>query len=95
VEVLSKTTRKIDHTLKKLAYQNLPSLQEYVLIEQDFVDIQVCRRNNHWQSEHFFLGDTVSLSAVELSLTVETIYARVDNEEMRSYFAEQSAENYG
>lgn len=93
VEVLSKTTRKIDHTLKKLAYQNLPSIEEYVLVEQDFVDIQVCRRNNHWQSEHFFLGDTVYLASVELSLMVETIYARVDNEEMRAYFSAQTANN--
>jgi hypothetical protein len=62
-----------------------------VLIEQDFVDIQVCRRSNHWQTEHFFLGDTVTLAAVELSLAVETVYARVDNEEMRAYAADQTA----
>ena len=91
VEVLSKTTRKNDHTIKKLAYQNLPSLQEYVLIEQDFVDIQVCRRNNHWQSEHFFLGDRLTLEAVELNLNVETVYAKVDNEDMRGYIAAQTA----
>lgn len=87
VEVLSKTTRKTDHTLKRLAYQNLPSLQEYVLIEQDFVDIEVCRRSNHWQSEHFFLGDEVYLAAVDLRIPVETLYARVDNEDMRVFFA--------
>ena len=90
VEVLSKTTRKMDHTLKRLAYQNLPSLLEYVLIEQDFVDIEVCRRNNHWQPEHFFLGDEVYLAAVDLRMAVETIYARVDNEEMRAFFAAQA-----
>ena len=41
VEVLSKSTRKKDTTLKLLSYINIPSLQEYVLIEQDFVDFQV------------------------------------------------------
>ncbi|MFM8332870.1 MAG: Uma2 family endonuclease, partial [Candidatus Methylumidiphilus sp.] len=57
VEVLSKSTRKTDETLKRLAYQSLPSLQEYVLIEQDFVDVEICRRSRQWQSEHYFLGD--------------------------------------
>jgi len=57
VEVLSKSTRQIDHTLKRNAYQSLESLQEYVVIEQDIVDIEVCRRKKHWQSEHYYLGD--------------------------------------
>jgi Uma2 family endonuclease len=36
VEVLSKSTRRLDETVKRVNYINLPSLQEYVLIEQDF-----------------------------------------------------------
>ena len=89
IEVLSKATRKIDHTIKRQAYQNLSSLQEYVLIEQDFVDIRICRRSKHWQSEHYFLGDQLYLESVDFSLPVETIYARVDNEDMRAFFADQ------
>lgn len=93
VEVLSKSTRKQDQTLKRLAYQGLPSLQEYVLIEQDFVDIEICRRSNHWQSEHFYLGDQVYFSAIDLSLPVEQIYARVDNEDMQAFTLAQSQQN--
>jgi Uma2 family endonuclease len=93
VEVLSKSTRKLDQTLKRLAYQSLSSLQEYVLIEQDFVDIEICRRNNHWQSEHFYLGDQVYFSAIDLSLPVEQIYARVDNEDMQAFTLTQSQQN--
>lgn len=37
VEVLSKSTRKTDTAVKLLRYINLPLLQEYVLIEPDFV----------------------------------------------------------
>ncbi|MGR8941633.1 MAG: Uma2 family endonuclease, partial [Gammaproteobacteria bacterium] len=48
VEVLSKSTRKTDTTVKLLRYINLPSLQEYVLIEPDFVSVQVLRRHKHW-----------------------------------------------
>lgn len=90
VEVLSKTTRRTDQTLKRHAYQSLASLQEYMLIEQDFVDVEVCRRSTHWQSEHYYLGDTVQLAAIELAVTVATLYARVQNEDMRAWLAEAS-----
>ncbi len=85
IEVLSKATRKFDHTLKRQAYQRLPSLLEYVVIEQDIVDIEVCRRSNHWQSEHFYLGDEVYFSAIDLRLPVTEIYDRVTNEDVTRY----------
>lgn len=87
VEVLSKSTRKTDKALKRLAYQNLPSLQEYVLVEQDFVDVEICRRANHWQSEHYFLGDTVHFASINLTMPVEDIYARVANEDMAEFLS--------
>lgn len=93
VEVLSKTTRKLDQTLKRVAYQSLPSLQEYVLVEQDFVDIEVCRRNNYWQPEHYYLGDQIYLETVDLHLPVEAIYARVQNEDMQAFL--QAASEQG
>lgn len=79
VEVLSKSTRKLDLTTKLIKYINIPSLQEYVLIEQDIASVQVLRRSNNWLSEYFFLGDTVTFSAIGLSMLVEEIYERVDN----------------
>lgn len=85
VEVLSKTTRKLDKTLKRLAYQSLPSLQDYVLVEQDFVDIEVSRRANHWQPEHYYLGDQVYLVVLDLFLPVHEVYAKVDNDDMSSF----------
>jgi len=48
VEVLSKSTRRTDETIKRINYLNIPDLQEYVLIEQDFVDIEVVRRSEGW-----------------------------------------------
>ena len=87
VEVLSKSTRRTDQTLKRQAYQRLPSLQEYVLIEQDFVDVEICRRTNHWQSEHYYLGDEVYFSSIDLHLPVEAIYARVANPDMQEFLA--------
>ncbi|MFM8331590.1 MAG: Uma2 family endonuclease [Candidatus Methylumidiphilus sp.] len=79
VEVLSKSTRKMDLTTKLLRYITPPSLQEYALIEPDFVSVQVLRKRNHWLSEYHFLGDVVNFEAIGLSLSVEEIYDRVDN----------------
>jgi Uma2 family endonuclease len=93
VEVLSRRTRRTDETTKRLAYLSIPSLLEYVLIEQDVVDVEVCRRSEGWVSSHYFMGDTVPLESIGLSLPVEDIYARVVNEDVRLYFEEQAASN--
>jgi Uma2 family endonuclease len=87
VEVLSKSTRRMDETTKKIAYQNLPSLQEYVLIEQDFVDVEVCRRSEGWVSHHYFLGDDVTFDSVGLTLSVADIYQRVENDDVTAFVA--------
>ncbi|MCI5121737.1 MAG: Uma2 family endonuclease, partial [Candidatus Electrothrix sp. AUS4] len=85
VEVVSQSTRKKDNTLKRLSYQTLPSLEEYVLIEQDFVDVEMCRRSKHWWPEHYYLGDVVHFASIDLTLSVEDIYARVMNDDMQAY----------
>jgi len=93
VEVLSKSTRKIDQTIKRRAYLNLPSLQEYVLIEQDFVDVEVVRRREGWQSKHYYLGDDVTFESIEFTLSVEGIYHRVQNEDMFEFVVTSSEIN--
>jgi Uma2 family endonuclease len=91
VEVLSKSTRRRDETIKRRLYETIPTLQEYVLIEQDIVDVEVCRRSEGWVSNHYFLGDELPFDSVDLSLSVADIYARVDNDDMRTFIAEQAA----
>ena len=62
-------------------YINIPSLLEYVLIEQDFVQIEVARQSNDWRPSHYFLGDEITFEAINLTLPVEEIYYRVHNEQ--------------
>ncbi len=90
VEVLSKSTRKTDQTIKRRAYLNLPSLQEYVLIEQDFVDVEVIRRSEGWQSKHYYLDDKVTFESMELTLPVVDIYHRVHNEDMLEFLTKEA-----
>ncbi len=91
VEVLSKATRKTDETVKLLSYINIPSLQEYVLVEQDFVDIQVLRRREAWLPRHYFLGDEMTFESINLTLPVEEIYSRVQNEDMLEFLNQVKA----
>ncbi len=82
IEVLSKSTRRMDETTKLMSYINMPSAQEYLLIEQDIVDIQVLRRSEGWLPMHYFFGDDVLFESIGLSIQVEEIYSRVQNEDM-------------
>jgi Uma2 family endonuclease len=84
----------MDETTKKLAYQGIPSLKEYVLIEQDFVDVEVCRRSDGWASSHYFLNDEVAFESIGLTLPVEEICRRVENEDVKAFLEErQQAES--
>jgi hypothetical protein len=77
VEVLSSGTRKYDMTAKKIAYLNIPSLQEYLLIEQDRCEVEVFRRIENWASTYYVLGDVINfdsdkiLSDTKIKLTTK------------------------
>lgn len=90
VEVLSKSTRRTDETIKLMSYINIPSLQEYVLIQQDFVDIQVIRRSEGWLPKHYFLGDEITFESIGLTLPVEDIYHRVQNDDMTEFLSNKA-----
>ena len=82
VEVLSRSTRKVDETIKKIAYLNIPTLQEYVLVEQDVADVEVFRKKDDWRSSHYFLGDIIEFTSLDIFLDVAEIYARVKNQDV-------------
>jgi Uma2 family endonuclease len=76
VEVLSESTAAYDRGLKFELYQRLPSLQEYLLIEQDRVHADLFRRNAEglWVLHPSGPGETVQLDSVGLTLPMELIY---------------------
>jgi len=93
VEVLSKSTRKTDLTSKKLAYMNMPSLQEYVLIEQDKCEVEVFRRSQGWSSTYYLLGDSVHLASIDVTLSVQEMYDSIENDDVREFLQGKSAES--
>ncbi len=91
VEVLSAKTRKYDMTAKKMAYLNIPSLQEYLLIEQDKCEVEVFRRKDNWASTYYVLGDVITFDSIDASLSVEEIYDRVENDDIALFLAQKKS----
>ena len=78
VEVLSPTTEAVDRLDKRLAYQSLPSLREYVLVSQEKREVQVYRRQGQgWDLEVFLGADTVRLESIDFELPLTEIYRDV------------------
>lgn len=75
VEVLSDSTQRIDRTEKRLAYQMIERLQEYVLLSQDSPYLEIYRRRTEWSRESFAGSENVTLESVDLTIVVEDLYA--------------------
>ena len=79
VEVLSPSTQAYDRGEKFKNYQQLTSLQEYILVSQDEVHIEHYRRQEtQWKLTEFrSLENVLLLTAIECALSLEDIYRRV------------------
>jgi Uma2 family endonuclease len=75
VEVLSPTTERADRGRKFFAYQRLPSMQEYVLVNYRQQLVEVFRREQRkWSYEIYQSGETVELVCLNLTIPVDVIY---------------------
>jgi len=78
VEVVSPSTAAIDHREKRAHYLTMPSLQSYVLVEQDRAEITVFRRDGAgWTEQILGADDELLLDCLELAVPVAEVYARV------------------
>ncbi len=79
VEVLSPATENIDRREKLLAYQDIPSVREYLMVSQDEHRMELYRRSgDHWQ--YFLLddeADVLALECIDLKLTMAEVYEDV------------------
>ena len=57
------------------------------------MDIEVVRRKEGWRSQHYFLGDEFTLESIDLTLSVEELYHRVQNEDVLEYIEQQTQEH--
>jgi Uma2 family endonuclease len=77
IEVLSSSTSRKDRHEKRLAYQEIASLEEYVLVSQEAKHIDIYRRSNDWQPSTY-IGGVVELHSVDLALALDELYADMD-----------------
>ena len=80
IEVSSPGTEGIDRSEKLLAYKQIKSLKEYVIVSQVRVHVEVFRRGrgDRWSWELLTeLSDELRLESVGLTLTVAEVYRRV------------------
>jgi Uma2 family endonuclease len=79
VEVLSDSTETTDKREKRINYQSLDSLQEYVLVAQDEMGVEIYRRDSSGNAAVETLGknDLLRLDSVGLTLTMADIYEDV------------------
>ncbi len=92
VEVLSPSTRRFDKTHKRVTYQTLESLQEYVLVDQERAEIEVFTRQSGWQANYFYPGDTIHFQSIEVAVAVQDIYYQVDNDDMLEFWQAKQAQ---
>ncbi len=81
VEVLSPSTENIDRREKLLTYKKIEDLQEYVLVSQEEIEVELCRKdkNNNWIKYVLGKDDAVILNSVNLQLPMGEIYEDVMN----------------
>ncbi|MGH8652943.1 MAG: Uma2 family endonuclease [Gammaproteobacteria bacterium] len=80
IEVLSPSTERLDLVEKRLNYQSLPSLHEYVLVAQDKPEVRIFRRAEAgWDLEIFAANDTVRFQSVDLAVPIAEIYEDVES----------------
>lgn len=77
VEILSPSTRDYDRGQKFKLYRDIPSLKEYILIDSEFINVEVFFLNNegHWElREYRSIEDSFVLESVQVQLDLKEIY---------------------
>ena len=78
IEILSPSTAATDRREKRLAYQSLPSLVDYLIVSQEEVTVERFARDEEgWTRATFGSGESVELASVGLTLATEDVYTGV------------------
>ena len=77
VEVLSPSTERLDRREKFLSYQRLDSLEEYILVDQNKIEVTLFERSQQWRPSLLGARDLLSISSLNFSISVDTMYEDV------------------
>jgi Uma2 family endonuclease len=77
-EILSPGTSRTDRIEKLREYQATPSIQRYVILEQDSIAAMVITRHGQdWDTRPLIAGEILALPEIDVSLLLDDIYADV------------------
>jgi Uma2 family endonuclease len=82
IEVLSNSTEAKDRGVKFACYQELDSVQEYVIISTTKQSVEVYRRDdedsdgNRWNYQRYTAGDIVRFECIDVEVKIEDLYRR-------------------
>lgn len=79
-EVVSKGSQARDRMIKRIAYQRLPSLKHFVLVERDSILVDhYVRRDDGWHGEPPLdvMSATLQLAAIDFALPIADVYRDV------------------
>ncbi|MDC0435020.1 Uma2 family endonuclease [bacterium] len=78
VEILSPSTALTDKREKRMTYQSLPSLIDYLLVSQDKASVErFTRDENGWTHATFNSDENVELTSIGMILSMDDIYTEV------------------
>jgi Uma2 family endonuclease len=85
IEVLSDSTKNHDKKGKRKCYRTIPSLNQYIIVDQDtkFVEVYERSDNGHWFSEIYFDDDDV-VKIGDCQILLKDIYHKVELSEGES-----------
>ncbi|AFY73694.1 hypothetical protein Syn7502_01638 [Synechococcus sp. PCC 7502] len=79
IEVQSPSTANFDQNEKFEDYSQIESLQEYVIVSQNRMNVKCFRRNseNLWVQQSYKSGDRLELKSIDLTTEIENLYEDV------------------
>ena len=81
IEVTLPSTQQTDRREKLRAYQQIPSVIEYLIVEQDKIKLELHRHQSDGRWITYFYNDeeeTISFESIDLTLEISEIYRRVN-----------------
>jgi Uma2 family endonuclease len=74
-EVLSPSTASVDHVVKNQEYRDTPSIQRYVMLEQDFVGgIMFARVGDDWLGHVLGSDAVLAMPEIGIELPLAELY---------------------
>jgi Uma2 family endonuclease len=93
IEVLSPSTRKYDRGKKFELYKEIPTFQEYILVDSLRFAIDIYRKTveNVWELQQYTTNETsIEIKALELKISLEKIYYGTQLKEQRGFSLTES-----